>query len=196
MPLTVHPAELVDAIWSIDNYDPQYMRVTMYGMKAPLEYVNRRLLDSIVTAVFERRPRCENQFDIAVSRRTTSLIAVKLPTAPAADSVCGWWAENFPLFNCVEARPTADSCIGGCANVFYENVPGLDPAIKKTKFYELVWHLIRATTSCKFKSVGTVKQYRERINVLQSVLQSMEINKGMMSGLRLETRICCLVRNA
>lgn len=193
LPLSVHPAELVEAIWAVENYDPQYMRVIMYGMKTPLEFVNFRLLDEIVTAVFEERPRCANQFDIAVSHRTNSIITVKVPVCPPDGATSTWRVENFQLFNCVEARPTADSCLGGCSNIYYDDVPGLDPAIKKTKLYALGWHLICALTSCKFKSVDTVKKYRDRINVLNTLLHGMECNQDLLGGLRCETRFFCLV---
>ena len=90
LPLSVHPAELVEAIWAVENYDPQYMRVIMYGMKTPLEFVNFRLLDEIVTAVFEERPRCANQFDIAVSHHANSIITVKVPACPPDGATSTW----------------------------------------------------------------------------------------------------------
>ncbi len=119
---------------------------------------------------------------------------MKVPTGPNEDATCDWRGENYQLFNCIEPRPTEKSSLGGCSNVYFGDVPGLDPAIKKTKFYELIWHLVKSCTKCKFKSVSTVKQYYDRVVVLRSIYQHMIRNKEFLCGLRLETRIVCTVR--
>lgn len=185
--------DLLLAIEAATNPTPTHLRAICYGMKAP-EDTFPATLDGYMTASFDSHSRCENRYDIATNNKSLSLNLFQFPGCNAPDSEVTFEVDTYRQFTALLNERPVKSIGGSCTVLFKEPVHGLGCVVQKIKMYNVIWHLIQACTSCQWKEVRTVGQYKTRLGVLQTLVGNLRKYRDNIGGLRIEATLFVTVR--